>query len=150
MWAASAGASPKAACSRKRRAAEEETCGFGTPIGTTKGCETTGPFATVRLAELAGPANPEIVIVLALPKTVVRLKPPNVAIEDAVKPAPDTEVEKTPKGSGEVPRDEIAGATLLTSVTVALLCPVAVFGVTVSVRGATGQTSATVTLVSNV
>ena len=49
---------------------------------------------------------------------------------------PVTVVEKTPSGSGDVPIDEIVGGTLLISVTVAVLCPVAFFAVTVSVPAA--------------
>ena len=53
-----------------------------------------------------------------------------------MKPAPVTVVENTPSGSGDVPSDEIVGGTLVTSVTVAVLCPVAFFAVTVSVPAA--------------
>src|SRR5580698_10501682 len=119
-WAASAGVGPKAACSRKRRAADAETCGFCTPMGTTKGCETTEPFETVRLAELAGPAKPDTVSVETLAKAVVRLTPFNCATESAVKPAPVTVVENTPRGSGDVPIPEMVGGTLLTRVTMAV------------------------------
>jgi hypothetical protein len=90
----------------------------------------------VRLPELEGPANPDTVIEEALPKAVVRATPFSSATEPAVKPEPLTVVENTPKGSGEVPIDEIVGGTLLTSVTVAVDCPLESFAVTVSVPAA--------------
>src|ERR1035438_3052958 len=132
-WAASAGVGPKAACSRKRRAADAETCGFCTPIGTAKGCETTVPFAAVRFSELAGPPKPDTLINDGLEYTVVRATPFNWATERAVKPVPFTVVENTPRGRGEVPIDEIVGGTLLTSVTVAVDCPLEFFAATVPV-----------------
>src|SRR5580698_2040435 len=124
MCAASAGVGPNAACSRKRRAADADTCGFCTPIETANGCETTGPFATVRLAELAGPAKPDTVSDEALPKVVISAMPFRLATEPAVKPVPVTVVEKIPSGSGDVAIDEIVGATLLARVTTAVLFPV--------------------------
>src|SRR5580704_14616775 len=136
MCAASAGVGPNADCSRKRRAADADTCGFCTPIETANGCETTGPFATVRLPELAGPAKPEIVSDEVLPKVVVSAMPFRLATEAAVKPVPVTVVEKIPSGSGDVPSDEMVGATLLTRVTVAALFPVEFEAVTVSIPAA--------------
>lgn len=69
----------------------------------------------------------------ALPKVVVNAMPFRLATEPAVKPVPVTVVEKIPSGSGDVPSDEIVGATLVTRVTVAALCPVEFDAVTVSV-----------------
>src|SRR5580698_5592149 len=131
-WAASVGVGPKAACSRKRRAADAETCAFCTPIWTVKDGETTVLLATVRLAELAGPAKPDTVSDDALLNTVVRLTPFNWATDCAVKPVPVTVVEKTPSGRGEVPIEDIVGATF-TRVTVAVDCPPEFLAVTISV-----------------
>jgi hypothetical protein len=88
------------------------------------------------LPELAGPANPESVSDVAPMKFVVRGTPFNCATDAAVNPVPVTVVEKTPKGSGDVPREVIAGGTLLTSVIVAALIPAEFEAVRVSVPDA--------------
>ncbi len=74
VWtlAESAEVGPKAACSRKRCAAETETCGFWTPTGTASGAETRVPFETVRFSVLAGPAKPVTLRVVAFTYVVER------------------------------------------------------------------------------
>src|SRR5215472_2708997 len=98
---ASAGVGPKAACSRKRRAAEGETSGLGTPTFTGKGWDVTDPLATVRLSGPPVPAKPATVNdvgnVLAVTGTV---RPPSWTTDFAANPVPVIVAEKTPRGNG--------------------------------------------------
>src|SRR5208283_1178273 len=89
VWrlAASDGVGPKAACSRKRRAAAEETCAFGTPICTANGCDVTKPLLTVTLPVPDTLENP-VAVKVPFEKVVPSAVPFNMATDDEVKPLP--------------------------------------------------------------
>src|SRR4051812_49267039 len=135
-WAASAEVGPKAACSRKRRAADTEATGFCTPTGTASGAETRGPLDTVRFSMAAGPAKPVTFRVDASPNFVLRARPFNFAIDCAVKPVPVTVVEKTPSGRGDTPVAVTVGGTLVRTAMLAVDWPTELIAVTVSVPDA--------------
>src|SRR5580700_4860136 len=85
--AASFGVGPKAACSRNRRAAAEETSAFATPIWTANCCDVTEPLLTVIYAAPDKLEKP-VTVRAPLEKVVPSGVPFKEATDDDVKPTP--------------------------------------------------------------
>ncbi len=129
---ASPGVGPKAACSRKRRAAAEETSAFATPICTANGAEVAEPLLTVTLPAPDKLAKP-VTVRTPLEKVVPSGVPFKDATDDDMKPVPVIVIVKIPSGSCPfVPTPVIAGVGGV-SVTVAVPLPLGPVAVTVSV-----------------
>src|ERR1700733_2717393 len=130
--AASLGVGPKAACSRKRRAAAGDTCGFATRISPTKGLDTTEPFVTVILPDPDTPENP--VAVRVPPENAVASGAPfSDATDDAMKPVPVMVEVKIPSGNCPLEPTPVTTGVGGISVTVAVAFPSGPVAVTVSV-----------------
>jgi hypothetical protein len=130
--AASLRVGPKAACSRKRRAAAGDTCGFATPISTTKGLDTAETLATVILPDPDMPENP-VAVRVPLENVVPSGVPFSDATDDAMKPVPVIAVEKIPSGNCPLEPTAVITGVGGISVTVAVPFPFGPVAVTVSV-----------------
>src|ERR1700733_10229399 len=97
-FAASVGAGPKAARSRKRRAAADDARGFAMPTCTTKGAEVAAPLLTVRFSEPDWLGKP-LMVRAPLEKLVVSVEPFSFATEVLKKPVPFTVAENRPSGN---------------------------------------------------
>ena len=108
--AASDGEGPKAACSRKRRAAAAETPELELPTCTTRGADDAVPFDTMRLTEPVVEVKPETPSAIAVCEVILSGVPPNDAVDVAVKPVPATVAVKEPSGNVAGFSDWITGA----------------------------------------